>query len=244
MNRRAALHAVSFDAVGTLLFPEPSPFAVYAAMASDNGLSLPMPTIRERFLAAFQREEEIDRISGWTTNEARELVRWRAIVHSTLAGVRDAEACFQRLWAHYASPAAWHVNPDAVHVLEALSSRGVTLGMASNFDQRLRLVMEGHPALGLLSDRILISSEVGHRKPARAFFDELARLLGSEPAQILHVGDSPSNDYDGALASGFQAVLIGDDLQTLASQDCVRSLGELIDSDREGGSPRPALTRR
>ena len=99
--------AVFFDAVGTLIHPDPPAPAVYAAVARRYGSSLDMETIAARFRSAFCRQEAIDRLVGWRTDEHREYARWREIVAETLVDVDDAEACFGELHAYFARPDAW-----------------------------------------------------------------------------------------------------------------------------------------
>jgi putative hydrolase of the HAD superfamily len=92
-------------------------------------------------------------------------------------------------------------------LFETLHSRGLKLAIASNFDTRLRPVLEGFAKSRYL-DQIVISSEVGWRKPAPQFFEELARRMQCQPAEILFVGDHLNNDYEGAQAAGLRAVLL------------------------------------
>jgi putative hydrolase of the HAD superfamily len=92
-------------------------------------------------------------------------------------------------------------------VLEGLAARGYRLGVASNYDSRLRPVVEGLPALRPLRE-LVISSEVGWRKPAPEFFAALRERVGLPRAHILLVGDDRVNDYDGARACGMPAVLL------------------------------------
>ena len=85
-------------------------------------------------------------------------------------------------------------------------SQGFTLGLASNYDHRLRSVVAGLPELAPLR-HLAISSEIGWRKPAGEFFAAVCRMVELPPAQVLYVGDDPVNDYDGARAAGLAAVL-------------------------------------
>src|SRR5262249_48947903 len=160
----------AFDAVGTLIHPQPSAADVYAAIGTRFGSRLSRAEISSRFRAAFAHEEEIDQRAGFRTSEEREVERWRRIVTSVLYDASDPEACFQELFTHFARPEAWHCDPDAAEVSSELQKRGITLGMASNYDERLRRVVEGLPELRLLTQHIVISSEVGWRKPAAPFF--------------------------------------------------------------------------
>ena len=98
--------AIFFDAVGTLLFPEPSAIEVYRAAAARRGLLLSSDEIRSRFIAAYQAEEATDQSANWITSEPREEMRWRRIVGTTLKGVADPDACFRKLSEHFARPQA------------------------------------------------------------------------------------------------------------------------------------------
>ena len=81
------------------------------------------------------------------------------------------------------------------------------MGLASNYDQRLRTVLVGLPQLTCLT-QVVISAEIGWRKPASQFFANLADRTGIEPSQILLVGDDWMNDYEGARATGMHAILV------------------------------------
>lgn len=202
--------AVFFDAVGTLIHPDPPAPAVYAEAARRFGSRLDLAAVTTRFRAAFRRQEEIDRSGGLRTGEAREVARWRAIVAEVLDDVSDPESCFDFLYAHFARPSAWRTEPEAAAVLAELTRRGYRLGIASNFDERLRRVAEGLPGLAPVQ-HLVISSEVGWRKPAPAFFHQLWAQSGLAPAEVLLVGDDPVNDYGGAHACGLHALLYDPD---------------------------------
>ena len=208
MSRASTLPpVVFFDSVGTLLHPEPPAPVVYAAIGRRFGSRLDEAMIAARFRTAFHRQEEADYAAGLRTSEEREWLRWRAIVAEVLDDVSDTEACFAELHAHFARPDAWRCEPHTSDVLETLARRGHRLGIASNFDARLRRVVEGLPTLRPVR-QLVISSEIGWRKPAPPFFAELCRRAESPPEQIVYVGDDENNDYAGARASGLQAVLL------------------------------------
>lgn len=199
--------AVLFDAVGTLLHPEPSAGAVYAEAGRQFGSRLAGEVIAARFRRAFGRQEELDGAAGHRTDETRELARWRAIVAEVLDDVNERESCFHHLYQHFARPAAWRVDAAAGPVLESLQARGLALGFASNFDHRLRDVVTGLPELTPLR-HLIISSEIGWRKPAVEFFQAICRTVGHHPSEVLIVGDDLANDYDGARNAGLPAVLL------------------------------------
>ena len=198
--------AVVFDAVGTLIHAEPSPASVYAEVCGRRGGGREVEEIRRRFGIALQRQDAADRDAVWMTNEDREVRRWREIV-AEVVDADDLDACFDELYGHFAAPASWRVDVEAAAVLDELSRRGRILAMASNFDSRLNAIVAGLPELTPLR-HLIISSEVGHRKPGGPFFDAVRRRLGVESREILFIGDDLVNDYQGAAAAGFHAVLL------------------------------------
>jgi putative hydrolase of the HAD superfamily len=198
------VRVVVFDAVGTLIHPEPSAAAVYLDAGRRFGSRLDAAAVKERFSTAFRRQEALDHAAGLRTDEAREVARWQAIVCEVLDDVSDPPACFRHLYEHFARPAAWRVEPDAVATLAALKSQGYGVGIASNFDHRLREVL----AEGELNELpLVVSAAVGWRKPAVPFFAGVCGRFGAEPHEVMYVGDDADNDYRGARASGLAAVL-------------------------------------
>lgn len=202
----AGVRAVFFDAVGTLLHPQPPAAEVYARVGKQYGSRLTVAEVRTRFRAAFQHQEALDRDNLLQTSEEREYVRWQRIVAAVLDDVTDRDVCFQELFAHFGRPEAWHLEADAAFTLQELAGRGFVLGLASNYDRRLRDVVAGLPALRPLR-HLVISSEVGWRKPAAPFFAAVCHDTGLATGTILFVGDDRVNDYAGSRAAGFQAVL-------------------------------------
>jgi putative hydrolase of the HAD superfamily len=201
----AGTRALFFDAVGTILFPQPAAALVYAEVGRRHGSRYSEAEIDVRFREAFRQQEKLDELLGWATSEWREEQRWRQIVGHVLDDVADA-ACFRELWDHFAQPGAWRCAGGTGPVLRELHCRGYRLGLASNFDGRLRSVVAGLPELSPI-DRIVISSEVGFRKPAGCFFKAVTTAAGVVASEVLFVGDDPANDYHGARNAGMHALL-------------------------------------
>jgi putative hydrolase of the HAD superfamily len=220
--------AIFFDAVGTLIVPDPPAAAVYADVGRRYGNRLGVDAIGERFDAAFRAEEEVDRRNGLRTDEGREEQRWRRIVAAVLE-VADGEACFRALWEHFSRPGAWRCLPDVGATLAELARRGYRLGLASNYDRRLRSVAAGLVELRPV-EWLVISSEVGWRKPARPFFDAVVASAGVAADQILFVGDDPVNDEEGARAAGMRSLLVGPCGQ---SRSCITDISGLLLRDVE-----------
>jgi putative hydrolase of the HAD superfamily len=232
-----SVRAVFFDAAGTLIEPSAPVADTYAAAARKFGGDAESVEVWGRFRAAFRAEEEADRAAGWRTDAGREKARWRRIVAESLPGVTDFEGCFAELYAHFARPGAWRVCAGAGPLIGWLAGRGVAVGAASNFDDRLGPIMESHPELAPLAARLVVSSRVGWRKPARAFFDAVVGSAGCAAGEVVLVGDDWENDYVGATAAGLRAVMLDPRGIHPGAAGRVRNLSELLSGHETLSSP-------
>jgi putative hydrolase of the HAD superfamily len=88
-------------------------------------------------------------------------------------------------------------------LIRALRDKGLRTGLLSN-----SWGTDGYPRQDFaeLFDAVVISCEVGMRKPEPRIFYHAARLLGVRPAECLFIDDVQAN-VDGAIACGMTAVL-------------------------------------
>ena len=150
----------------------------------------PPPTTR------VQREDD-DR--GW----------WRALVGRVLDHCDvtrrtdfDRNAFFEELYVEFIKPGVWDLFPETLEVLTTLSAT-YELGIISNFDRRLRTILE-QLGIARFFQHIVISSEVGADKPDPWIFKEALRIAAVEPDRALHVGDEPAADWEGASRVGMR----------------------------------------
>jgi putative hydrolase of the HAD superfamily len=107
------------------------------------------------------------------------------------------------VWAsHYSLAASSHA------LLEALRARGLRLALVSNTaspDWLLRPVLERQ---GLVErvDAVVLSSEVGKRKPHPAIFERALAEVGAAPDEAVFVGDRLDTDVLGASRAGMTTV--------------------------------------
>ena len=111
-----------------------------------------------------------------------------------------------------ASIAAWHaytqLDPEAKSVLSELQGH-YKLALISNFDHPPhvhRLLDE--LALRPFFDAVVVSGDVGVKKPDPAIFVPALQQTGLATDEVLFVGDSPEDDVAGARAAGLRPVLI------------------------------------
>ena len=225
--------AVFFDAGLTLLVPVRSVEEVYLEAARSVGASLEEDAFREHLTALWKRvldyrsaEKDLE------TSEALERDAWRRF---TLEAARPFPALVARhsdwlalLVDHFDSANAWALAPGAKTLLGALRTRGVRLGVVSNWPSALHGIGAG---LGLdrLVDFVLTSAEAGRKKPHRGIFEQALARAGVAPEKTLHVGDSWRDDVEGAIACGLSAVFVSKQLPPVDDPRVLRvaSLEEL-----------------
>ncbi|MFQ5880938.1 MAG: HAD family hydrolase [Candidatus Methylomirabilales bacterium] len=135
--------------------------------------------------------------------------------------------------AHMACLAdAVHAPPEHQELLQWLRPR-YRLALISNFDHSptARRILDRAGMIPLF-DLILISEEMGWRKPHPAIFEAACRALRVAPPEAIFIGDSPSIDIAGAKGIGMGAIWLnrkeGRLDETLPRPDyIVRSLGEI-----------------
>ena len=220
VERARRILAVTFDVGGTLIEPWPSVGHVYAEVAANHGIAnLSHQELQRRFATAFHRRAR-------AIHSAEE---WAEIVDETFAGLvaePPSKTFFPDLYERFAQAAAWRIYPDVDPAFAALAGRGLKLGVISNWDDRLRPLLN---ALGLARrlEAIVVSCEAGASKPAPAIFQKAAEQLHAPPDTILHVGDSFEMDVAGARAAGFKALQIERNAGTIRAGQ-IESLLDLL----------------
>jgi putative hydrolase of the HAD superfamily len=217
------LRCIAFDAVGTLVTPDPPAPEIYQSIAARYGGTLPVAEIRGRFKIVMSRRPGEER-----TSELAEREFWRAAVEQVVGPVTGFASCFEELYEHFAQPGSWRLDPEAPYVLRQLRERGIEIAVASNFDERLHRVMNGMPALADVPLRV-ISSEIGWRKPHPEFFAALLRTIKCGPGETLMVGDDAALDVAPARALGLQALLLAPGQSGLTSPPRPGTIARLSD---------------
>lgn len=202
------ISGIVLDAVGTLIKPVPSVADAYTEAARRQGVELIRDDVQSRFGAHFQSDEVRSDRGIHSTDEATEIDRWRRIVAMVLPELPDPDRAFDELWDHFGDPGSWRCFPDVAPALRAFREAEIAVCIGSNFDGRLRQVVLGLPELQGVVDSLVISSEVGYRKPHPAFFEAACQRLGLSPEQVLCVGDDRVNDVHGAIRAGLWAMLL------------------------------------
>jgi putative hydrolase of the HAD superfamily len=216
----ANIRAVTFDVGGTLIEPFLSIGQIYSEVAARHGVQVPAEVLNERFTAAWKAKENF----GHSLNE------WSNLVDATFAGLthlRPSKTFFPELYEEFATRRAWRIFEDSIPCLERLQQMGKRLAVISNWDERLRPLLD-QLNLSRFFEVIVVSIEVGVPKPDEKIFKTAAARLNVDPTHILHVGDSPREDVTGARQAGFTGILIRRNQARVANEQ-IQSLLELGD---------------
>jgi putative hydrolase of the HAD superfamily len=203
------IEAIGFDLFNTLITLEPATLD----SAMDNlihslegtGFSLKGKPFLDAYGDAVLRHVEVSRKTGMETHNRY----WISDALHTL-GYRtspDDPEIAQGVDAYFS--AFFHgcrLIPNTRDMLRALKKR-YRLGLLTNFTHP-PAVLKIIDALGLAPyfDVVLISGEMGYRKPHPLVFRSLTDLLKVKEHQLLYVGDDPEPDIIGARKAGLQPV--------------------------------------
>lgn len=102
------------------------------------------------------------------------------------------------------------VDPDARQILAWLREQGIKVGICSNapFPPEMMRRQMSTKGLAELVDAIVLSSEVGKRKPSPEMYRAALSAIGTQADRTLFVGDRLREDYDGPRSAGMRALIV------------------------------------
>ncbi len=117
------------------------------------------------------------------------------------------DACTREMYEEWAACRHFSLYDDVEPVFRELNARGVHIGLISNTHRSLAS-FQSHFELDDFVSGAISSSEHGYMKPHPSIFQAALDLLGVTAGESIMVGDSPSDDIEGALCLGMRAVLL------------------------------------
>jgi putative hydrolase of the HAD superfamily len=199
-----AIKAIFFDAVGTLFYLTKTVGDHYALVGNEVGLKLDPHKLNRAFYSAWEKMPGRAAING--PREDDDKGWWRELVGLVLDEAApaltalDRDNFFEIAYEHFAEAGVWALYPEVIDVLEKLRWR-VRLAVVSNFDGRLRFILE---QLGISKyfAHVFVSSEIGADKPDPEMFRRAMKFITLPPNEVLHAGDDPERDWRAATAAG------------------------------------------
>ena len=197
--------AVFFDVDFTLIYPGP---AFQGEGYRDFCLRHGMDVDPSRFPAAVISASHIlDREQDAVYNP-QIFVDYTAHIIKAMGGSGDAvEACAVEMYQEWALCQHFLLYDDVPASLEALAENDILIGLISNSHRSLESFQE-HFELDGLIDVAVSSSQHGFMKPHPSIFEAALKLAGVSAADAIMVGDSLTQDIDGARGVGMRGVLV------------------------------------
>jgi len=115
--------------------------------------------------------------------------------------------------------------PESEEVMDELVEMGLPLYAVSNWDVQLEYVLD-HLGWTRYFNGIVASAKVGSEKPEKVIFEEALRVAGVPRERVVHVGNDPVSDIQGATSRGIDAVLV-DRRGGLEAPEAVATLSDL-----------------
>jgi len=198
------IRAILFDAAGTLFYLTKTVGDHYAYVGREVGLELDAQKLESAFHTAWKQMPRRPAIDGPRKNDDKGW--WRELVGHVFDQVApsvnelDRDNFFEVAYEHFAEAGVWELYPEVPEVLEQLRPR-FQLGVISNFDGRLRFILQ-HLGISNYFSYIFISSELGADKPDPEIFHRALKIMNLNADEVLHVGDDPERDWQAAAAAG------------------------------------------
>jgi putative hydrolase of the HAD superfamily len=205
---------IFLDAVGTLIGVKGSVGEVYSQIAQEFGVEASAEILNTQFIKSFKAAPP----PIFPETDDQDILQcefdwWRLITLNTFEGAgvvqqfSDFSAFFSELYIHFGTAEPWFVYPDVLPALVNWRRLGIELGVISNFDSRIYSVLQ---SLGLRDffTSITISTQVGAAKPDSKIFAAALDKHECTPESAWHIGDSITDDYNGAKAAGLRGIWI------------------------------------
>jgi putative hydrolase of the HAD superfamily len=204
--------AVFFDVGNTLIRPYPSVGVVCAEVLLAAGhcrsideIEALLPLVDDYYEDRYRSDDTF-----WTSDEGAADV-WVGM-YSLLCrrlGLEESDAptLARAVYDSFGSADRWRAYPDVEPAFQRLRSRGVVVGIISNWDTRLDGVLRGL-GLGKYIETTVCSAVEGLHKPDPRIFALACERAGVRAERSAHVGDHMYADVIGARAAGMTPVLI------------------------------------
>ena len=205
------LQAVLLDVGNTLLYERPPRHAIYAEAARARDLPLEAGAAGDGRMLELMREAHHAlpaRVDGAYRYTDRWFERFIERIFVESLGLPRAElgALTDALFARFESAETFALFDGAREFLDAVRQRGLTLGVVSNWSERLPRVLD---AMGVAAafDFVVCSALEGCEKPDPKIFHTAVARAGCRPDEAVHCGDHPLKDGL-AVQIGLRAVLV------------------------------------
>jgi putative hydrolase of the HAD superfamily len=178
--------------------------AEFHACLKNRGLSLSLESFKEYYSHRHSRTEPVYLKDGLTLFEQHIQSVCSDLKLNIQGGeIKITAEALLEVWERYIT-----LDPDCLPVLDSLNEQRKTVGLISNFDHPPYIYsLATKSGLDRFLAAIVISGEVGFRKPDSKIFHIALRRTSLQTHEAIFVGDS-EEDIIGANSVGITSVLI------------------------------------
>ncbi|MFN2488785.1 MAG: HAD family hydrolase [Actinomycetota bacterium] len=200
-----------FDAGETILHPHPSFPELFSEVCRERDVAVAVGDVREvqerlaPHLVDLGEATGVDKPS-LSAEDSRRF--WSYLYRRLLRefGIED-ESLVEALYARFSHLSSYKLFDDVLPVLGELAALGYRLGLISNFERWLEEMLV-ELEVGALFDVTVISGVEGMEKPDPQIYEVALERAVVDPANAVHVGDSPNLDVRPASSVGMRTVLV------------------------------------
>jgi HAD superfamily hydrolase (TIGR01662 family) len=197
--------AVFFDVDFTLIYPGPKfQGEGYRQFSAKHGMAVEPARFNDAVISASHiLDSAQDNVYSHQI-----FIDYTAHIIERMGGSGPAvAACAAEIYREWAACQHFLLYDDVPAALGALADRNIRIGLISNSHRCLES-FQSHFELEGLIDVAISSSQHGYMKPHPSIFEAALKLAGVEASESVMVGDSLSQDIEGALRVGMRGVLV------------------------------------
>ncbi|MEL6581622.1 MAG: HAD-IA family hydrolase [Cyanobacteria bacterium J06621_12] len=224
---------IFLDAMGTLFDLKSSVGEIYQQYALKYGVAVEAAAIEKAFSKSFKSASPLAFLdTELATIKQQEFNWWKQVVLATFSELEvqqeftDFEVFFREIYIYFATKEPWYLFPDTIASLKQWRDRKIILGVISNFDSRLVEVLKLLD-LDQFFTSITISSIAGSAKPESRIFQIALEKHQIASGEALHIGDSPTEDYEGAKKAGLGSLWLNRNARSLNIENQLPNLCSL-----------------
>lgn len=208
---------ITFDITGTLLKYRSSPATEYCNVLKKYGIGVKLSTLEDLinknwiFMTKAHPNFGLNTGLGWENywrNYAQNVFSKTFEIENVVSNV-PLGIIIDDLMMTYSTGETFELQNGTIELLEYLNKEQVPLGVMSNYDPRIKLMLK-NLNLSHYFKFILSSYEVQSEKPDIRIFREAESYVNKclNRKLFLHIGDSYLLDFMGAMNAGWSACLV------------------------------------
>lgn len=213
------INTIFFDHGSTLRCASPDP--VFQAQAAEKLWRLSgLDMTKDEFFAMFEaNKKKLRKYQLEERLELSEVELWQQFLLPDCPKDEIARKA-RDLTQYWRNCDGIRVERDGVRdTIEELSARGYKLGIIANTPSEYEVPdWLNESGMSKYFKTVILSAKVRLRKPDPAIYLLSAKAIGAAPHECAYVGDNPSRDIEGTLASGYSMAICINEPKTLAKE--------------------------